>query len=183
MRGLIAIALSVLAATGCGVQANSDATGEKRDCETITKLADVQTEVRSIDLGIQKDRPAEMTLAALPPLVEHYRAAVTSYRELEQRAREELNRLNAEPQPDADLVETWSVMVDSLRFRRDGIEFFANAFANPESLGSEVIQARAQRLEREQDGLNKQLEARMNETLVARGFEVRADGQFVLDCP
>lgn len=181
MRGLIAITLSVLAATGCGVQAESRTSGEERDCETINKLADVQTEVRSIDQGIVEDRPGD--LAALPALVEHYRAAVASYGELEARAREELGRLDAEPQPDADLVETWSIMIDSLKFRRDGIQFFANAFANPDALRSAATQDRAQRLKQQQDGISKQLEARMDKTLAARGFERRADGQFVLDCP
>lgn len=96
--------MSLLATTGCGVQASSDASPEERDCGTISELADVQTEVRSIDLGIQNDRPAELTLDALPALVEHYRSAAASYRELEQRAREELERLSADPQAEADLV-------------------------------------------------------------------------------
>jgi hypothetical protein len=167
---------------GCGVQANQGKGGEDgRDCESVMKLADVQTEVRQVDLGIINDRPVTVTFEALRRLVKHYRAAAVTYGDLDRRVQDELARLHAE-QARADLIGTWTLMAKAILLKRSAIRYFARVFSDPTSLRSSEWEERAQTLSRRTDTLNKRLEASMSETLATRGFERRPDGQFILDC-
>lgn len=172
--GLVALFLAAYASAGCGVQGGHKTTA---DCKSIKKYAETSDAMKEIDLRIKNLRPNISTPDDLKQLVPTYREAAANYQRLATAAKTERDRPNRR-----DLAKTWDLQVRSLELRREGLEFFANAFAQPETLRDPAKQRKSREYERRTADLNAKFEKQARSMLAARGFHRRSNGDYEIAC-
>lgn len=166
---------------GCGVQAGNSG-GSSVECEILGRFANIKNRMDNIDRRINRLKPVTDDLEGLRALVPKYRRAQSQYAVLGYDA--ETNQREAESSSEIgeDVDEAWETLVRSLQVRREGIAFFADAFARPEQIEGDLFDETAQDFERRTSGLNKELKRDIRAMFEARGFERDADGNYEIDC-
>jgi hypothetical protein len=168
--------------SGCGVQS-----GEKtvKDCDALRTMGGIKQRMDALDRKITDLRPQTITAESIKSLVPVYRRAVSTYDALFLKASAQLALARSEGRP-SDITGAWLLMTDSLKFRRDGMRFFAKVFAHPEIYfdrqHNAQTEAQTQALRRRQKQLNSRLTASIVSLYSNRGFKRWPDGQFVIDC-
>lgn len=174
---LLAMTLG-FAVCGCGVQSSHKKM--RADCDAIKAMADIKLRMDRLDRKIQDLRPSTVTLESVRRLAPVYRNAASTYDELSTKATTRLARARSTGRP-SDLTRAWSLLIESLKIRRAGMQFFADAFAHPEAFNRALV-AKGQTYQRRTVQFNSRFQSRLTRLLSARGFEQRSDGQFVIDC-
>lgn len=175
----VSLLVVALVASGCGVQSGGHKTAAP-DCGAIKSMTGLKASMDAQDLKIQNNRPSTVTLESIRRLAPFYRDAASTFDGLLQRAKTGLAEARSAGRP-TDLVGAWSLMVESLRLRRDGIQFYALAFAHPENLNHSIL-AKDQTYLHRTERLNSRLKSSIIRVLTNQGFKARPDGQFVIDC-
>lgn len=164
--------------SGCGVQAGDETAAP--DCGEIETMTDVKARMDALDRKIRDLRPSTVTPEAVRRLAPVYRDAASTFDGLLRKARARLAATRSSGRP-ADLTGAWGLMTESLELRRDGMQFYADLFAQPENLSQSKLE-KGQALVRRIDRLNSRLQSSITQLLRNRDFEERSDGQFVIDC-
>ncbi len=174
--GTVTVVVSA-ALAGCGgAQEGSDAA---EDCAPYKQFAVVKAAMDRIDRRMQNlddaledlspRITAENAAAQLRSASSAYGAASAEYAALIDRAA-----------GDGGTEVPWSLLQESLTFRRDGTAFFATVFGDVSKLPG--AEARIQEIANELVSLNEELLQASTAAYREGGFDERADGQFVIDC-
>lgn len=162
---------------GCGVQAGDD--GRADACAEIGQWDAVKDDTDALDRELNDLRPAEVTPESVKALAPRYRSASEQYGALLDRAKAELARARSD---DSDFTGVWKLTVESLTIRRDGVAFFAAAFARPERFKDPAVQQESGEWRRKTDDINARVQESSSQWMRDHGFEETPDGQFNIDC-
>lgn len=69
-----------------------------------------------------------------------------------------------------------------MAIRRDGLAFYSQTFANPESLQDPAVQDESEEWGRKTVEINARLEESSSQWMRDHGFEETDDGNFIIDC-
>lgn len=181
MTGRLAMCLAAtVALVGCGVQAGGNSEAKDRVCAEVEPYLAVKRDGDALDremLAVQP--PTTVTPETVRSLAPKYRDGSGRYADILDRAETELARARS---AQSELTEVWELMTESLTIRRDGFDFFARTFANPERLRDPQVAEELEEIEPRMLDSNSRLEQASKSFLREHGFEETADGQFIIDC-
>lgn len=176
--GVGAVTILIAAAlTGCGgVQEGSDATENcapyKQFAVVKAAMDQIDRRVQNLDNQLENQSPRitpENAAAQLRPVSSRFEAASAEYGALIDRAA-----------GDGGTEVPWSLLRESLTFRRDATAYFATVFGDVSKLRG--AEARMHEIEKELLSLSEDLLRTSTAAYRQGGFVERADGQFVIDC-
>lgn len=169
------LALALLA--GCGVQEGGDA--DAAACAEAEAFFEIKTDADALDREIIDRHPTQVTLATVRALAPRYSDASEQYGGFHDRAEAELERARSD---DSDFVAVWDLVVESMAVRRDGMAFFAETFANPESLQDPAVGDESDEWGRKTNDVNARLKESSSRWMRDHGFEETDDGNVTIDC-
>jgi hypothetical protein len=169
------VCVSLLA--GCGVQEGGDA--DASACAEINAFFRIKTDADTLDREILNLRPTQVTPATVKALAPRYSDASEQYDKFHDRAETELGRARSD---DSDFAAVWELMTESMAIRRDGMAFFSESFAKPETLRDPAVQDESDEWGRKALDINARMEESSSQWMRDHGFEETGDGNFIVDC-